>query len=201
MQPVIIPITRMIGQPCPAASATATPAGTATARAQASSHRSVRVAAFQPVRGEEDRDGCHGRHGKHGRVGDPEHLAVQDHVAHRAAADGGQAGDEDEADDIQLRPAGGQRAGQRKDRDRGIVEPDREGRGRSCRPWLEGRHAGPGQFVGAFVFGMARVALDPAPGHVVAGLRRLKPLPKLDILDGRAAGGAPALALPGGSIR
>jgi hypothetical protein len=60
-------------------------------------------------------------------IGDPEDLAVQDRVAQRAAADGGQAGDEDEADDVQLRPAGGQRPGQGEDQHRGIVEPVLQG--------------------------------------------------------------------------
>ena len=44
---------------------------------------------------------------------------------------------------------------------------------------LEGRHAGAGQLVGAFVLRMAGMALDPFPGHRMAFLRFVETLPEL----------------------
>eukprot|EP01136_Pigoraptor_vietnamica_P026319 Opistho-1_new@81257 len=58
-----------------------------------------------------------------GRIGHPEHrMPVHQHVAQRAAADGGQRGQHHHAEQVQLEPAGGQRAADRKHGDTEQVE-------------------------------------------------------------------------------
>ena len=50
--------------------------------------------------------------------------------------------------------------------------------------------------VGPLVFGVAGMAAHPFPGDIVAGHRRVEPLPKIDILDRLLIGGSPAAPLP-----
>ena len=52
------------------------------------------------------------------------------------------------------------------------------------------------QLIGAFVLGVAGVALDPVPAHLVRLQRGVEPLPQLGILHRLLVGGAPAVALP-----
>src|SRR5262249_30072778 len=52
------------------------------------------------------------------------------------------------------------------------------------------------QLVGALILGVAGMAPDPVPAHVVALERGFEPLPEIDILDRFLVSGAPAVALP-----
>lgn len=99
------------------------------------------VAALDEMRAEERGDGGNADHREIGRVGDPEHrIAPEDQVADGAAADAGQRGHEDETDDVELRAAGRERAGQREDEDGGEIEKLGEGhRGACLIPWCRGR--------------------------------------------------------------
>src|SRR6185312_576443 len=58
------------------------------------------------------------------------------------------------------------------------------------------RHAFARQLIGALVFGVAGVALDPVPAHLMRFQRGIEPLPQFDILDRLLVGGAPAVFLP-----
>ena len=57
----------------------------------------------------------------------------------------------------------------------------------------------PGEFVGALVFRMPCMALDPVPIYVMALVGRFQALPQFHILDRLPAGGAPAIFLPLGN--
>ena len=63
-------------------------------------------------------------------------------------------------------------------------------------PLQERLHALARQLVGPLVLGVAGVTAHPMPFHLVALLRRVEPLPQLDVLDRRARRRPPALALP-----
>ena len=63
-------------------------------------------------------------------------------------------------------------------------------------PPQEGLHAFAGQFVGALVLVVAGMALDPVPLHLVTQAGGVEALPQLDVLDGLAVGGLPAVLLP-----
>ena len=63
-------------------------------------------------------------------------------------------------------------------------------------PAFERLHALACQFVGALVFRVAGMALDPVQRHFMALLRRLQRLPQLHILDRLVIGGFPALLFP-----
>src|SRR5882757_10655840 len=52
------------------------------------------------------------------------------------------------------------------------------------------------QLIGAFVDGVAGVALDPMPAHLMLVQRRIQPLPQIDILDRLLVRGTPAVLLP-----
>ncbi len=78
------------------------------------------------MRGEEDGDGGEDAESRIARTVDPEYRAVEQEVAERAAAHRRQDREEGEPDDVELRAAGGQRAGHGEDEDRGMVE-DRDG--------------------------------------------------------------------------
>src|SRR6185437_2110949 len=58
------------------------------------------------------------------------------------------------------------------------------------------RDAFAGQFVGALVFVVAGVALDPVPAHLMRFEGGIEPLPKIDVLDRLLVGRAPAILLP-----
>src|SRR4051812_19212955 len=66
------------------------------------------------------------------------------------------------------------------------------------KPLLQPRHrdALARQLIGALVFGVAGVALDPVPAHLMRFQRGIEPLPKFDVLDRLLVGGAPAVPLP-----
>ena len=70
-------------------------------------------AAFHQVRGEEHRHRERRRQRHHPRHRQPEHRRAQDQVAHRPAAEGAQARDQDEAHRVELLARGGERAGHR----------------------------------------------------------------------------------------
>ena len=56
-----------------------------------------------------------------------------------------------------------------------------------------------GVFVGALIFRITRMALDPVPIYVMALVGRFQALPQFHILDRFPAGGAPAIFLPFGN--
>ena len=86
------------------------------------------VLTFRKMSEKDDEDRCRGRHAKDAGINDPEYLAVQDAIPHRAVTNGRQAANEDEADDVELRPAGGQCPGKGKDQDRGVVARCQQGK-------------------------------------------------------------------------
>src|SRR4249920_3372362 len=61
---------------------------------------------------------------------------------------------------------------------------------------LRHRHALARQLIGAFVFGVAGVALDPVPAHFMRLQRVIEALPQLGVLDRLLVGGSPAVLLP-----
>src|SRR5579872_2808001 len=62
--------------------------------------------------------------------------------------------------------------------------------------FARGRDGAARERVGALVLGMAGVALDPAPMHLVSVQRLVEALPQVDVLDRLLVGGAPAVLLP-----
>lgn len=59
-----------------------------------------------------------------------------------------------------------------------------------------GAGGGVGEGVAAFVFGVAGVAFDPAPGDVVGGGGGVEALPEVGVLEGQVVGAGPAAGLP-----
>src|ERR1700752_4987402 len=64
---------------------------------------------------------------------------------------------------------------------------------RALLPQPRHRHGLARQLIGALVFGMAGVALDPVPAHFVRLQRGIEALPQFGILDRLLVGGAPAV--------
>src|SRR5262249_17358659 len=68
-----------------------------------------------------------------------------------------------------------------------------------CEPLLDLRLAldrALGQRVGAFVFGVAGVALDPVPLDLMRRRRGFEPLPQIEVLDRLFVGSLPPARLP-----
>ena len=79
------------------------------------------------MRAEEDQDRNHRANHNIVAICDPENRHIEDEVAKRAAADAGDAGQEQKADDIELLARGGKRSGRGEDGYAGIVEKLRWG--------------------------------------------------------------------------
>ena len=74
------------------------------------------------MRGEEDHDRHHRADQHIVTVHHPEHRHVEDEIAKRAATDAGDAGQEQEADDVELLARGRKRTRRREDGNTGVVE-------------------------------------------------------------------------------